>query len=128
MTTLNPIDTVKRVKAVNDIAVLTASKRSPIPLIGCITVAKSPLSKPVPLQAHSEGSSLRGVSRTSGLAYGTVVSIIRASSVKAQLIHNQQVQAVETEEIGADEFWSFVKKSKSSVNRTQPKLETVGSR
>lgn len=80
------------------------------------------------LQAHSEGSSLRGVSRTSGLAYGTVVSIIRASSVKAQLIHNQQVQAVETEEIGADEFWSFVKKSKSSVNRTQPKLETVGSR
>ena len=27
------------------------------------------------LQAHSEGSSLRGVSRTTGLAYNTVVSI-----------------------------------------------------
>lgn len=80
------------------------------------------------LQAHSEGSSLRGVSRTSGLAYGTVVSIIRASSTKGQLVQNQEVQAVETEEIGADEFWSFVKKSRSSVNRKQVKLETVGLR
>ena len=78
------------------------------------------------LQAHSEGSSLRGVSRTSGLAYGTVVSIIQASSTKGQLVHNQEVQAVETEEIGADEFWSFVKKSRSSVKRKNSKLETVG--
>ena len=77
------------------------------------------------LQAHSEGSSLRGVSRTSGLAYGTVVSIIRASSTKGQLVHNQQVQAVETEEIGADEFWSFVKKSRSSVNQRTSKSETA---
>lgn len=35
------------------------------------------------LQAHSEGTSLRGISRISGLAYNTVVSIIRASSSKA---------------------------------------------
>ena len=32
------------------------------------------------LQAHSEGSSLRGVSRITGLAYNTVVSIVRAAS------------------------------------------------
>jgi transposase-like protein len=49
------------------------------------------------LQAHSEGSRLRGMSRTTGLAYNTVVSIIRAASQKAQLIHNQVVQAVETQ-------------------------------
>lgn len=36
------------------------------------------------LQAHSEGSSLRGISRiTTGLAYNTVVSIVRTASQKA---------------------------------------------
>ncbi len=67
------------------------------------------------LQAHSEGSSLRGISRTSGLAYNTVVSIIRAASQKAQLIHNAEVQAVQTEEVSADEMWSFVSKNRNNV-------------
>lgn len=31
-------------------------------------------------QTHSEGRSLRGISRTSGLAYNTVVGIVRAAS------------------------------------------------
>ncbi|CAA9367476.1 hypothetical protein AVDCRST_MAG94-3857 [uncultured Leptolyngbya sp.] len=57
------------------------------------------------LQAHSEGSSLRGISRITKLAYNTVVSIVRAASQKAQLIHNQELQAVETEEVSADEMW-----------------------
>ena len=69
------------------------------------------------LQAHSEGSSLRGVSRTSGLAYNTVVSLIRAASQQAQLVHNAEVQAVETEEVSADELWSFVAKNKSNVSQ-----------
>jgi len=36
------------------------------------------------LQSHSEGSSLRGVSRISGRAYGTVVSLIRDAAQKAR--------------------------------------------
>ncbi|OLP17689.1 helix-turn-helix domain containing protein [Leptolyngbya sp. 'hensonii'] len=40
------------------------------------------------LQAHSEGTSLRGISRITGLAYNTVVSIVRSASSKAQLVHN----------------------------------------
>lgn len=67
------------------------------------------------LQAHSEGSSLRGLSRTSGLAYNTVVSIVRAGSQQAQLVHNAEVQAVQTEEVSADELWSFVQKNRSNV-------------
>ncbi|MBM0745323.1 IS1 family transposase (plasmid) [Phormidium sp. CLA17] len=51
------------------------------------------------LQAHSEGSSLWGISRTTRLAYNTVVSIVRAASQKAQLVHNAEVQAVQNEEI-----------------------------
>ncbi len=51
------------------------------------------------LQAHTEGSSLRGISRISGLAYDTVVSIVRAASEKAQIVHNAQVQAVDTDAI-----------------------------
>jgi len=60
------------------------------------------------LQAHSEGSSLRGISRTTGLAYNTVVNIIRAASQRAQMIHNAEVQAIQTQEVSADEMWSFV--------------------
>ncbi len=67
------------------------------------------------LQAHSEGSSLRGISRTSGLAYNTVVNIVRAASQRAQQIHNAQSQAVNTQEVCADELWSFVKKSRSNA-------------
>ena len=67
------------------------------------------------LQAHSEGTSLRGISRITKLAYNTVVSIIRASSTKALLVHNDQVKAVETEEVSGDEMWSFVQKNRSTV-------------
>lgn len=78
------------------------------------------------LQAQSEGSSLRGVSRTSGLAYGTVVSVVRAASVKGQMGQNQEVQGVKTEAISADDFWSFVKKSRSSANQKNSRLAIAG--
>lgn len=67
------------------------------------------------LQAHSEGSSLRGISRTTKLAYNTVVSFVRAASQKAQLVHNQKVQAVQTEAVSADALWLCVSKNKSNV-------------
>lgn len=70
------------------------------------------------LQSHSEGSSLRGISRITELAYNTVVSIVRSASVKAQLVHNDQVEQVTTEEVSADEMWSFVQKNRSNASRT----------
>ena len=79
------------------------------------------------LQAHSEGSSLRGISRTTGLAYNTVVSIVRAASQRAQLVHNAEVQAVQTEEVSADELWSFVSKNRSNAQLKNEKREIVGS-
>ena len=70
------------------------------------------------IQAHSEGSSLRGISRTTELVYNTVVSVVRAASQQAQLVHNAEVQAVQTEEVSGDELWSFVSKNRSSACRT----------
>lgn len=67
------------------------------------------------LQSHAEGSSLRGVSRISGLAYDTVVSIVRSSAQKAQMVHNASVQDVDTDAIAADELWSFVEKNKNTA-------------
>jgi transposase-like protein len=67
------------------------------------------------LQSHAEGTSLRGVARVSRRAYGTVVSLLRATSAKSQLAHNQGVQSVETAEIVADEMWSFVQKNKNTA-------------
>ena len=57
------------------------------------------------LQTHSEGTSLRGISRVSGLAYNTVVSIVRASSAKALLVHNDRVQQVTSSVVTTDEMW-----------------------
>jgi predicted TIM-barrel enzyme len=58
---------------------------------------------------------LRGISRISGLSYNTEVSLIRAASQKAQLVHNAQVQAVDTDAIAADELWSFVEKKTTAA-------------
>lgn len=38
--------------------------------------------------SHAEGSSLRGVSRISGRAYGTVVSLVRDAAQKSQMVQN----------------------------------------
>lgn len=67
------------------------------------------------LQSHTEGSSLRGMSRISGWAYGTVVSLVRIASQKAQILHNAKVQQVETEDVSLDELWSFVQKNRKTV-------------
>ena len=69
------------------------------------------------VQAHSEGSSLRGVARITELAYNTVVSIVRSASAKAQLIHNQEVTQLQTNEVIGDEMWSFVKKTEAVCSR-----------
>lgn len=63
----------------------------------------------------AEGSSWRGISRISGLAYDTVASIVRAASEKAQMVHNAKVQSVDTDAIAADELWSFVEKNKNTA-------------
>ena len=105
--------------AVNGICAHTASKRSTSGSTPCIIIAKS---RPNRFGRFYKRialvSSLRGISRTSGLAYNTVVSIVRAASQQAQLVHNAQVQSVQTEEVSADELWSFVLKNKSSASAT----------
>ncbi|NEO24780.1 MAG: hypothetical protein F6K57_37490 [Moorea sp. SIO4A5] len=37
--------------------------------------------------------------------------------MKGQMVHNDQVQQVEVEEIASDEFWSFVQKNKKAMQR-----------
>jgi len=78
------------------------------------------------LQSHAEGSSLRGISRISGLAYDTVASIVHAASEKAQMVHNIEVQSVDTDAIAADELWSFVEKNKNIACQTNSLLEIAG--
>ncbi len=48
------------------------------------------------------------MSRISGRAYGTVVSLIRDAAEKSQMVHNAEIRQVETNEIIADEMWSVV--------------------
>lgn len=67
------------------------------------------------LQCHAEGSSLRGIARIGKRSYGTIVSVVRAASQKAQMVHNQEVQDIRCDEVAADEMWSFVRRSKSTA-------------
>lgn len=78
------------------------------------------------LQSHQEGTSLRGISRISGRSLGTVSQIVCQTAQKAQMVHNQEVRDVEVETIGADEFWSFVKKNKPVVRGGRKTMETAG--
>jgi hypothetical protein len=48
-------------------------------------------------------------------ASDTVVSIVQAASQKAQMVHNAEVQDVDTDAIAADELWSVVEKNTSSL-------------
>ena len=56
------------------------------------------------------------MSRISGRAYGTVVSLIKDAAQKAQMLHNAEVNQVKTNQIIADEMWSFVQKNRKTVN------------
>jgi transposase-like protein len=78
------------------------------------------------LQSQNEGVSQRGIARLTGLAYNTVVSIIRQASQKAQMIHNQEVKAVETTEVSSDEMWSFVEKNRRTVYLQRMSQGTAG--
>ena len=71
---------------------------------------------PIVLYAHIEDSSLRGISRTVNLAYNTVVSLVRATSEKGQMINNAHLQNINTSQISSDEFWSFAQKNKNSAS------------
>ncbi len=62
-----------------------------------------------------ESSSLRGISRIVGRAYGTVVSLVRDTSARAMMIHNKEVEKIETEEIAGDKMWSFVEKNRKTA-------------
>ena len=108
----------KPVKEVNGIIAQFADKVSPKLLILYYYRRQvEPEKIRMVLQAHSEGSSLRGVSRTTKLAYNTVVSLVRRASVKGQMVHNKEVKQIETEQLAGDEFWSFVQKNKNTQSQ-----------
>lgn len=74
-------------------------------------------------------------------AYDTVVSIVQAAAQKAQMAHNAEIQAVDTDAIAADELWrqesggiippdfalSFVQKNKNSAYLKNWLREIAGS-
>jgi len=78
------------------------------------------------LHSHREGVSQGGIDRLTGLAYNTVVNIIREASQRGQLLHNQEVTAVDRAEVSSDEMWSFVEKNRRTVYPQNQRQETVG--
>lgn len=103
---------------INAISVPNVSKPSRRALTRFTTIGMSAQNRSNGCYRHyREGTSLRGISRIRGLADNTVVSIVRASSAKALLVHNNQVKQVTTEEVSADEMWSFGQKNRSNVSQ-----------
>lgn len=103
-------------KGSRDTSVLAVEKLSPNTLtVSTMVVISQREEVHTILQAHGEGIRLRGISRISGRAYGTVVSLLQSASQKALMIHNKEVKQIETEEVIADEMWSFVEKNRKIV-------------
>ncbi len=111
------ISTEKRVKVAKDTTVRTANK-----LIAKLSIRFTIGDK---LNQKKFGRCCKhtlkvvavlGVSRTTNIAYNTIVSLIRAASVKGQMVHNEEVQQIKTEQLAGDEFWSFVQKNKNAAN------------
>lgn len=101
---------------INAISVLNASKPSRKVLTPFITIDTSAQNRSNKYCKHmGKEPACEALVAPSGLAYNTVVSIVRASSAKAQLVHNYQVQQVTTKEVSGDEMWSFVQKNRNNV-------------
>lgn len=66
------------------------------------------------LQSYAEGSSFRGVSRISGKAYVTVVSLIRDMD-SSLTTHNTIAQSIIAEAFITQEMYSFVCTNKKTV-------------
>ncbi len=78
------------------------------------------------LQSHSEGSSLRGIARISGRSFNTVASLVQRAAIKGQMMHNQEIQSVDTDEVVADEMWPVVQKNRNSVPLRKSSEGTAG--
>ena len=113
---IKPTNTENLVKGVNVTFALSANILLLAPLTRSTTAVSSSQKKYTQFSnRRSEGSSLRGVARISGRAYGTVIHLVRAASKKAQMVHNAFVQRVKTKAITADELWSSLQKNKNAV-------------
>ena len=113
-----PTNTVKLAKAANGNVAPTANTPSVKPLIPSIIVVRfllKPFRPSFNIMLKAVASEVYPASQV--WLTTPVLSVIRSASHKTQLIHNQDVQAVATNVIKADELWSFVKKSKSTVNQ-----------
>ena len=107
---------VKPQMEANAISAPSASKRSTSDLTRCTTIGKLLQNKSDKFyRLIVKAAVSEALAALLGLAYNTVVSLVRAASQQAQLVHNGEVQAVQTEQVSADELWSFVEKNKSNV-------------
>ena len=102
----------RRAKAANGTSVLSADRASPKPSIRCTTVARSPLRRFAWFSKLTVKAAVY-VAFVVSLDYETVVSVIDGASHKAQMIHNQALNDVDTQSTGADEFGSFVQRSRN---------------
>ena len=65
------------------------------------------------IQSQAEGISLRGISQINKCAYNTIVITVHAAAYRTQLVHNEAVKEIETDQVIADEMWSFVKNTET---------------
>jgi hypothetical protein len=51
---------------------------------------------------------------------------VKRAAIKGQMVHNHEVQSVDTDEVVADEMWSFVQKNRNSVPLRKSSEEIAG--
>ena len=73
-----------------------------------------------------EGSSLRAISRITGIAFNTVSRVLVDAGKACEAFHDETVRGVKSKRVQCDEIWSFVYAKKRNVETAKAAPEGAG--
>ena len=73
-----------------------------------------------------EGSSLRAISRITGIAFNTVSKVLVDAGKACEAFHDETVRGVKSKRVQCDEIWSFVYAKKRNVETAKAAPEGAG--
>lgn len=73
-----------------------------------------------------EGSSMRSISRITGVSINTVSKLLADAGEACLALHNEKVRGVQTERVQCDEIWSFCYAKQKNVAKAKAAPEEAG--
>jgi transposase-like protein/IS1 family transposase len=78
------------------------------------------------LKLLTEGMSIRATSRTTGIAKGTIISLLVTVGQKCEDFLGERLKGVEAKNVQADEVWGFVRMKEKAKNKRKIASDEIG--